>query len=72
MTGGGQFRAEGVVRGGAGVGAGAGLPHDENRIATLHGWIERLCDPQNNFAGDLNRTLGQVGSFNAKPLKRYT
>jgi len=32
---------------------------DEAKIKVLHTWIERLCDPQDNLCGHLNRTLEQ-------------
>lgn len=31
--------------------------HDEGRVAMLHQWIEKLCDPYSNLITELNKNV---------------
>ena len=31
--------------------------HDEGRVALLHQWIEKLCDPYSNLITELNKNV---------------
>lgn len=33
------------------------VQHDEGRVARLHHWIERLCDPHSNLITELNKNV---------------
>jgi len=44
---------------------------NECKIQVLHGWIENLCDPQDNLCGDLNKTLKErLEGFNGDQLEQ--
>ena len=33
------------------------VKHDEGRVAMLHQWIEKLCDPYSNLITELNKNV---------------
>lgn len=35
----------------------------DQSVKDLHFWIEKVCDPSNNFCEELNRSLPQVRLF---------
>lgn len=39
------------------------VSHDEGRIAMLHQWIEKLCDPCSRLISELNKTVNVSSHF---------